>query len=239
MYRTKKNNDTRTVTFEAKRLALRAENDKDNGVKLHTRIAHFLKAVQTNSLDRALEKYTTTTREFDHFVEFYKCYCENKRWKVFQYCGKPAIEMEVNNANLRGRLDVIFETPNGDKILVDWKRSICRSGYYFAIARNQLMLYEEILSGEPYHVQISKKWIVNLHPYLENFQVIELPTRDTRIVNCERHLDGRDKNLMDMIEKLVSAATTRHQTQPPPPVAVVCADPQKNEESRKGFCILM
>ena len=155
-----------SVTEEASNLQRKEETDREKGIRLHSRIKHFLEKVQERPVHEILEQYRGTTPEFDQFLSFYQTFCVGKKWKVARVGNQLAVEYSVVGRTgegerlLQGRIDAIFMDPSNKYILVDWKRSCTREGKYFSRSNHQLNLYESILQDEPYHCTIAKKMIV-------------------------------------------------------------------------------
>jgi len=198
-----------SVTEEASNLQRKEETDREKGIRLHSRIKHFLEKVQERPAHEILDQYRGTTPEFDQFLSFYQTFCIGKKWKVARVGNQLAVEYSVVGRTgegerlLQGRIDAIFMDPSNKCILVDWKRSCTREGKYFSRSKHQLNLYESILRDEPYHCTIAKKMIVNLHPNLTEYEIIPVPI-ETGGAACSAG-PGRtnEQRLVDIIEKMV------------------------------------
>ena len=114
----------------------------------------------------------TPSPEWDQFLAFDQ---DHNDWRIL------GCEVRVNNANVAGTIDAVFQTPDGI-VLVDWKRckAIDYSGYRQGV---DLMRYAEDCNYNKYSLQLSLyreligrevvgMFIVQIHPDLERYQKI-------------------------------------------------------------------
>jgi ATP-dependent exoDNAse (exonuclease V) beta subunit len=149
------------------------------GTKMHADIERFLN--QESVLD-------SSSIEYQYFEQFWKDFIQTyptvrpfrTEWLVFD-----------EDRSIAGSIDCSVATPNGDLILIDWKRSkeIKRSNQYeqgygpFSSLDNcnynhymlQLNIYRHLLESK-YGKRVIFMMLVILHPNNPTYQCIEIPS---------------------------------------------------------------
>ena len=81
----------------------------ERGTDMHKQIENFLKGLP----------YNDSSREFQFFKHFYQEQIV-RRGLIFDSAEYP---IELKDANIAGTVDALFRKPNGEYVMVDWKRS--------------------------------------------------------------------------------------------------------------------
>lgn len=165
----------------------------DRGTYMHEQIEHFLKG----------EKYDSELEEFKLFMDFYNEQVQPKGL-VFDSAEFP---IELPEYNIAGTVDALFRKPNGEYVMIDWKRSthLIIDGYAkkFGYGRGlsvlshldnssyykyelQQSFYKYILE-EKYNIKVSSMILAVLHPEYDRYYTIKLS-------------EYRKQEVLDMIE---------------------------------------
>ena len=152
----------------------------DRGTEMHSQIEKCLKG----------EKYNDSSKELQMFKKFYDdCIIP---LNLSFYAAEKVIELPDHN--IAGTVDALFRKPNGEYVMIDWKRSkhLIIDGYpkkygfgrglsvlshldnssYYKYEMQQ-SFYKFILE-ERYNMIISSMRLVVLHPMYENYFTIKL-----------------------------------------------------------------
>lgn len=178
------------MTEEAVRKELAEPSER--GTDLHKQIENFLKGLP----------YDSSSKEFQHFLRFHQEQVL-QRGLTFDSAEFP---VELKDANIAGTVDALFRKPNGEFVMVDWKRSkhliidgypkkygfgrglsvlshLDNSSYYkYEI---QQSFYKYILEKD-YKIKVSSMILVVLYPDYDNYYFIKLD-------------DYRKQEVLDMI----------------------------------------
>lgn len=152
----------------------------ERGTKMHSEIEKFLKG----------EEYDGSSPELQMFKNFYD-ECITPQNLVF-FAAEKVIELPDHN--IAGTVDALFMKPNGDFVMIDWKRSkhLIIDGYprkygfgrglsvlsyldnssYYKYEMQQ-SFYKYILENE-YNMTISSMILVVLHPIYDHYYTIKL-----------------------------------------------------------------
>lgn len=165
----------------------------ERGTDMHKQIENFLKGLP----------YDDSSIEFQHFLKFYQEQIV-KRGLVFD---SAEYAIELKGSNIAGTVDALFRKPNGEFVMVDWKRSkhliidgypkkygfgrglsvlshLDNSSYYkYEI---QQSFYKFILEKD-YGIKVSSMILAVLYPDYDRYYSIRLS-------------EYREKEVIDMIE---------------------------------------
>ena len=165
----------------------------ERGTDMHKQIENFLKGLP----------YDDSSREFQFFQRFYQEQIV-RRGLVFDSAEYP---IELKEANIAGTVDALFRKPDGEYVMVDWKRSkhLIIDGYAkkYGFGRGlsvlshldnssyykyelQQSFYKYILEKD-YGIRVSSMILAVLYPEYDRYYVIKLS-------------EYRRKEVMDMIE---------------------------------------
>lgn len=165
----------------------------ERGTDMHKQIEHFLKG----------EPYDGSSKEFQFFLMFYKEQIE-KRGLVFD---SAEYAIELKESNIAGTVDALFRKPDGEYVMVDWKRSkhLIIDGYpkKYGFGRGlsvishldnssyykyelQQSFYKYILEKD-YGIKISSMILAVLYPEYDRYYAIKLS-------------EYRKQEVLDMIE---------------------------------------
>ena len=165
----------------------------ERGTDLHKQIENYLKDLP----------YDDSASEFQHFLKFYQEQIV-RRNLVFD---SAEYAIELKGSNIAGTVDALFRKPNGEYVMVDWKRSkhliidgyakkygfgrglsvlshLDNSSYYkYEI---QQSFYKYILEKD-YGIKVSSMILAVLYPGYDRYYSIKLS-------------DYRKQEVLDMIE---------------------------------------
>lgn len=165
----------------------------ERGTDMHKQIENFLKG----------EPYDSSTIELQHFLKFYNEQILN-RGLTFD---SAEYAIELKDSNIAGTVDALFKKPNGEYVIVDWKRSkhLIIDGYpkKYGFGRGlsvlahldnssyykyevQQSFYKYILEKD-YGIKVSSMILVVLYPDYDRYYTIKLS-------------EYRKQEVMDMIE---------------------------------------
>ena len=160
---------------------------------MHKQIENFLKG----------QPYDSSTIELQHFLKFYNEQIL-KRGLTFD---SAEYAIELKDSNIAGTVDALFKKPNGEYVIVDWKRSkhLIIDGYpkKYGFGRGlsvlahldnssyykyevQQSFYKYILEKD-YGIKVSSMILVVLYPDYDRYYTIKLS-------------EYRKQEVMDMIE---------------------------------------
>ena len=150
------------------------------GTFIHKQIESFLMG----------DDFDDTSKEFRHFMKFY----EEKIVTKGLVFDSAEISIELHEYNIAGTVDALFKKPNGEYVMVDWKRSkhLIIDGYpkkygygrglsvlshldnssYYKYELQQ-SFYKYILEKE-YGIKISSMILAVLHPDYDRYYTIKL-----------------------------------------------------------------
>lgn len=169
----------------------------ERGTDMHKQIECFLKG----------EPYDGSSVEFQHFLRFYREQVQH-RGLVFD---SAEYAIELKESNIAGTVDALFRKPNGEYVMIDWKRSkhLIIDGYpkKYGFGRGlsvlshldnssyykyelQQSFYKYILEKD-YGIKISSMVLAVLHPDYDGYYVIRLS-------------EYRKQEVLDMLESYES-----------------------------------
>lgn len=165
----------------------------ERGTDMHKQIENYLKGLP----------YDGSSKEFQYFLQFHQEQIV-RRGLVFD---SAEYAIELKDANIAGTVDALFRKPNGEYVMVDWKRSkhliidgypkkygfgrglsvlshLDNSSYYkYEI---QQSFYKYILEKD-YGIKVSSMILAVLYPDYDRYYAIKLS-------------EYREKEVLDMIE---------------------------------------
>ena len=171
----------------------------ERGTELHKQIENYLKGIEPGG----------TSKEFGFFLDFHRDQIE-RRGLVFD---SAEYAIELKGSNIAGTVDALFRKPDGEYVMVDWKRSkhLIIDGYpkkygfgcglsvlshldnssYYKYELQQ-SFYKYILEKD-YGIKVSSMILAVLHPEYDRYYTVKLS-------------EYRKKEVLDMIESYETIA---------------------------------
>lgn len=165
----------------------------ERGTEMHKQIENYLKGLP----------YDGSSKEFGFFLDFHRDQIE-RRGLVFD---SAEYAIELKGSNIAGTVDALFRKPDGDYVMVDWKRSkhLIIDGYpkkygfgmglsvlshldnssYYKYELQQ-SFYKYILEKD-YGIRVSSMILAVLYPDYDRYYTVKLS-------------EYRKKEVLDMIE---------------------------------------